>query len=255
MGGIARALPAIVEPVSEVPPLELPAALLPARLPEFGDIEVGWAMCRNTMCRNFGLLYQHPGRGGHVEGRDKLQVEAGQVVGLECEWCGAVTATNRPRLTIYAAGPAAAGAAPRIAPTSILVRESAPRAGSAKTSRFRWPAHHVRRQPPGRLFTHQSRIRNKSTMPSRQRRCGCGTGPPAPAVMAVESIRGAAAEPVHRAPSVRRPRCESARNWSSGQLLLQFRPQLLDRDTATYPAGEGDGRPPRPAGVVRLDHP
>ena len=66
----------------------VPVALRPVRLPEFGDIEVGWAMCRNTMCRNFGLLYQHPGRGGHVEGRYTLRWEGDQVVGLECEWCG-----------------------------------------------------------------------------------------------------------------------------------------------------------------------
>ena len=32
---------------------------LPADLPEFG-VSVGWAMCRNTMCRNFGIQYAVP---------------------------------------------------------------------------------------------------------------------------------------------------------------------------------------------------
>ena len=32
---------------------------LPVELPEFG-VSVGWAMCRNTMCKNFGVQYEGP---------------------------------------------------------------------------------------------------------------------------------------------------------------------------------------------------
>ena len=35
---------------------------LPVDLPEF-RMSVGWAMCRNTMCRNFGIQYAGPARG------------------------------------------------------------------------------------------------------------------------------------------------------------------------------------------------
>ena len=31
--------------------------LRPARLPEFGNLEISWAMCANPMCDNFGVLY------------------------------------------------------------------------------------------------------------------------------------------------------------------------------------------------------
>ena len=45
--------------------------------------------CAGTPCAGIsGLLYQHPGRGGHIEGRYSLTVEGDQVVGIECEWCG-----------------------------------------------------------------------------------------------------------------------------------------------------------------------
>ena len=39
-------------PASSIPPPPQPAIL-----PEFGNLEVGWAMCRNSMCVNFCVLY------------------------------------------------------------------------------------------------------------------------------------------------------------------------------------------------------
>ena len=40
-------------------------AAAPIRLPEFGNIEFGWGMCRNSMCPNFGVLYgSEEGPGG-----------------------------------------------------------------------------------------------------------------------------------------------------------------------------------------------
>ena len=40
-------------------------------LPEF-DVSVGWAMCRNSMCPNFGIQYDGPAPDGPGEIKDRL---------------------------------------------------------------------------------------------------------------------------------------------------------------------------------------
>ncbi len=60
----------------------------PIRLPEFGNIEFGWGMCRNSMCPNFCVLYgsgeappdAHPGYGPTRE--------SGRLGKLQCRVCG-----------------------------------------------------------------------------------------------------------------------------------------------------------------------
>ena len=60
---------------------------LPVHLPEFG-VSVGWAMCRNTMCRNFGIQYAGPARGEDTwlsDGRYELNPRTGE---FRCGYCG-----------------------------------------------------------------------------------------------------------------------------------------------------------------------
>ena len=45
--------------IEETP--QLPPALQSVRLPELGGTEVGWTMCRNRLCENYGILVTtHP---------------------------------------------------------------------------------------------------------------------------------------------------------------------------------------------------
>ena len=59
---------------------------LPVDLPEFG-VSVGWAMCRNTMCPNFGVQYEGPasGEGGSLtDGRYTIIPRSGTIRCLYC---------------------------------------------------------------------------------------------------------------------------------------------------------------------------
>ena len=63
-------------------------AAAPIRLPEFGNIEFGWGMCRNSMCPNFGVLYGSEEGPGGDDLRYKLTTEAGKLTKLQCRNCG-----------------------------------------------------------------------------------------------------------------------------------------------------------------------
>ena len=59
---------------------------LPVFLPEFG-VSVGWAMCRNTMCANFGVQYEGPASGeGHMvyDDRYSINTDTGRFL---CRYC------------------------------------------------------------------------------------------------------------------------------------------------------------------------
>ena len=60
---------------------------LPVHLPEF-DLSVGWAMCRNAMCRNFGIQYAGPAHGEDTwlsDGRYEINPRTGK---FRCGYCG-----------------------------------------------------------------------------------------------------------------------------------------------------------------------
>ena len=63
-------------------------AAAPIRLPEFGNNEFGWGMCRNSMCPNFGVLYGSEEGPGGDDLRYKLTTEAGKLTKLQCRNCG-----------------------------------------------------------------------------------------------------------------------------------------------------------------------
>lgn len=62
-------------------------AAAPIRLPEFGNIEFGWGMCRNSMCRNFAVLYGSEEGPGTDDLRYRLATEAGKLTKLVCRYC------------------------------------------------------------------------------------------------------------------------------------------------------------------------
>ena len=65
----------------------IPPELQSSRLPEFGGLEVGWAMCRNRMCRNFGYLYgSDPGAGG-TDLRYDVLYKHGKISAITCRYC------------------------------------------------------------------------------------------------------------------------------------------------------------------------
>ncbi len=60
---------------------------LPVYLPEF-DVSVGWAMCRNTMCKNFGIQYAGPAHTDETwlsDGRYEINPNTGK---FKCGYCG-----------------------------------------------------------------------------------------------------------------------------------------------------------------------
>lgn len=65
---------------------QIQPALQSVRLPEFGDVEIGFAMCRNRMCRNFGVLYGSDGRGG-ADDRYYLKFKGGEIQSVVCRYC------------------------------------------------------------------------------------------------------------------------------------------------------------------------
>ena len=67
------------------------------RLPEFGNIEFGWGMCRNTMCANFGILYGSAEGPGGDELRYRPRYRHKRLVGIDCRSCGQY-------IRLYAAG-------------------------------------------------------------------------------------------------------------------------------------------------------
>ena len=62
-------------------------AAAPIRLPEFGNIEFGWGMCRNSMCPNFGVLYGSEEGPGADDLRYGLTREAGELTKPVCRYC------------------------------------------------------------------------------------------------------------------------------------------------------------------------
>ena len=69
---------------------------LPVYLPEF-DLSVGWAMCRNSMCPNFGIQYDGPapdGPGEIKDGRYTIDPIEGN---FHCEYCGLSFTLNSNR--------------------------------------------------------------------------------------------------------------------------------------------------------------
>ena len=62
-------------------------ALAPLRLPEFGNIEFGWGLCRNSMCPNFCVLYGTEDGPGSDDLRYQLVREGGKLVKLRCRAC------------------------------------------------------------------------------------------------------------------------------------------------------------------------
>ena len=69
---------------------------LPVYLPEF-DVSVGWAMCRNSMCPNFGIQYDGPAPDGPDEikdGRYTIDPVGGS---FRCEYCGLAFTLNSNR--------------------------------------------------------------------------------------------------------------------------------------------------------------
>ena len=70
---------------------QLPPALQSVRLPELGGIEVGWAMCRNRMCENFGVLYGSDA-GGDIHPRYKVvytEEKTPEIIRITCRYCTA----------------------------------------------------------------------------------------------------------------------------------------------------------------------
>ena len=68
-------------------PLDLDYALLsPVKLPEFGSIEVGWAMCLNPMWEHFGAFFGPEDMPGSAAPRYK-EID-GKSVRLRCGGCG-----------------------------------------------------------------------------------------------------------------------------------------------------------------------
>ena len=69
---------------------------LPVYLPEF-DFSVGWAMCRNSMCPNFGIQYDGPapdGTGEITDGRYTIDPVEGN---FRCEYCDLAFTLNSNR--------------------------------------------------------------------------------------------------------------------------------------------------------------
>ena len=57
------------------------------KLPEF-DASIGWTMCRNPMCPNFGIHYAGPAPNGSNsvgDGRYRIDVRLGRIA---CRHCG-----------------------------------------------------------------------------------------------------------------------------------------------------------------------
>ena len=73
-------------PVAAADPI--PPGLRPLRFPEFGNIEFGWGVCRNSMCPNFGVLYGSEDGPGSYELRYRLVREGGKLTKLKCRLCG-----------------------------------------------------------------------------------------------------------------------------------------------------------------------
>ena len=72
-------------------------------LPEFG-LDVNWAMCRNSMCPNFGIRFEGDIPEGRKQGSDKryalrliLGARGRPVAVIECYCCGQISrlASNR----------------------------------------------------------------------------------------------------------------------------------------------------------------
>ena len=78
-------------------PNSIPPGLRPVRLPEFGNIEFGWGMCRNTMYANFGILYGSEEAAGGGGPRHGLRYRKKKLVGIACRWRGQF-------VRLYAAG-------------------------------------------------------------------------------------------------------------------------------------------------------
>ena len=64
-------------------------SIRPVTYPELGGVEVGWAMCRNRMCRNFGVFY---GTQTDTDGNDTCynleKNKYDETVAITCRWCG-----------------------------------------------------------------------------------------------------------------------------------------------------------------------
>ena len=69
---------------------------LPVYLPEFG-LSVGWAMCRNTMCQNFGIQYAGPAPAGAEEIKDDRYTIDTIEGKIRCGYCGNTFTLNSNR--------------------------------------------------------------------------------------------------------------------------------------------------------------
>ena len=75
---------------------------LPVDLPEFG-VSVGWAMCRNTMCRNFGIQYAGPAHTNETWLTDKRYEINPKTGEFKCGHCGSsFTLTSNRAIRVLA---------------------------------------------------------------------------------------------------------------------------------------------------------